>query len=89
MSQNEFQALKESINRHGLYFPIIVNKDHVLLDGHHRYEAYRELGIKEILAIVISFSDKQYERLFICESASKRRNLNDWSKLELALKTEK
>ena len=89
MSQKEFQALKESIKQHGLYFPIIVNNDYFLLDGHHRYRACQELGIKELGILVESFNDNLYEKLFICESAGKRRNLNEWSKIELALKTEK
>lgn len=66
MSQTEFQTLTESIKQqHGLYLPIVVNNDYVLLDGHHRYKACRELEIKEIPVLVLSFNDNLYEKLFI------------------------
>ncbi|MGA9844258.1 MAG: DNA methyltransferase [Nitrososphaeraceae archaeon] len=90
MSEKEFQALKESIKQqHGLYLPIVVNNNNILLDGHHRLKACSELEIKEVLVLVLSFNDKLQEKLFICESAGKRRHLDVISKAELALKTEK
>jgi len=67
----------------------VVNNNNVLLDGHHRLKGCSETKIKEVPVLVLSFNDKLYEKLFICESASKRRNLDDYSKYELALKTEK
>jgi ParB/RepB/Spo0J family partition protein len=84
MSQNELQGLTESIRQHGLYLPIVVNNDYFLLDGHHRYKACRELKIKEIPVLVLSFNDNLKEKLFICESAGKRRNLSEYAKAELA-----
>jgi ParB-like chromosome segregation protein Spo0J len=89
MLHNEFESLKESIRQHGLYYPIIVNKEYVLLDGHHRYRACQALGIKEPDIIVKSFNNPLYEKLFIYESAGKRRNLSEWSKIMLALEVEK
>jgi ParB-like chromosome segregation protein Spo0J len=94
MSEKEFQAFKESIKqRQGLFLPIVVNNDvnndKVLLDGHHRIKACSEPRVKEVPVLVLSFNDKLDEKLFICESAGKRRNLDEYSKYELALKTEK
>ena len=89
MSEKDFQAFKESIKKqHGLYLPIVVNNNNVLLDGHHRLKACNELQIKEVPVLVFSFNDKLDEKLFIYESAGKRRNLDEYSKYELALKTE-
>ena len=90
MSEKDFQAFKESIKKqHGLYLSIVVNNDYVLLDGHHRLKACNELQIKEVPVLVYSFNDKLDEKLFICESAGKRRSLDEYSKYELAVKTEK
>lgn len=88
MLPNEFQALRESVKQNGLFYAIVVNKDGILLDGHNRYEMCRELGI-EARVEVKSFSDLLHEKIFICESAGKRRNLNEWQKIELAMSTEK
>ena len=88
MLPNELQALEESVKKHGLYYPIIVNKVRVVLDGHHRYEICLRNRIEPRIE-VRSFSDQLHEKLFICESASKRRNLNEWQKVELAMATGK
>jgi ParB-like chromosome segregation protein Spo0J len=45
LSELEFQALKESIKANGLHYGIAVNKDNILLDGHHRFKACLELNI--------------------------------------------
>jgi ParB-like chromosome segregation protein Spo0J len=49
LSTEEYESLKQSIKENGLWVPIVVNKDGVILDGHHRYKACQELGIKEPL----------------------------------------
>ena len=88
MLTNEFQALKESIKQHGLYYALVVNKEGILLDGHHRYEVCKMIGVEPSIE-VRSFDDDLHEKLFIYESAGRRRNLNDWQKIDLARSTEK
>ena len=44
LTDTEYQSLKESINEKGLWVPIIINKESVILDGHHRYNACIESG---------------------------------------------
>jgi Predicted transcriptional regulators len=39
LSTEEYESLKQSIKENGLWVPIVVNKDGVILDGHHRYKA--------------------------------------------------
>jgi hypothetical protein len=46
MSDSEFEALKQSISEHGQQVSITTNTEGVLLDGHNRYRASNELGIK-------------------------------------------
>ena len=86
LSPEEFESLKQSIKKaNGLYVPIIVNQDDIILDGHHRYRACQELGI-EPRTIVREFSDKLEEQLFVIDCNLTRRHLNNFQRTELALK---
>src|SRR4030095_10110584 len=58
----------------------------IILDGHHRYKACQELGI-EPKTIVREFNDKLEEQLFVIDCNLRRRQLNDFQKTELALKS--
>jgi ParB-like chromosome segregation protein Spo0J len=87
LSPEEFESLKQSIKKaNGLYVPIIVNQDGIILDGHHRYKACQELGI-EPKTIVREFSDKLEEQLFVIDCNLIRRQLNNFQRTELALKS--
>jgi len=41
---DEFQRLKKGIKEHGIEYPIIVDTDGNIVDGHHRVKAWKELG---------------------------------------------
>jgi hypothetical protein len=45
LSEKDFESLKASIKAAGLDVPVIVDKGGVILDGHHRFKACKELGI--------------------------------------------
>ncbi len=64
LSPQEYESLKQSIMKDGLYVPIIVNQNGIILDGHHRYKACKELGI-EPKTLVKVFEDKLEEQLFV------------------------
>jgi ParB-like chromosome segregation protein Spo0J len=86
LSPEEFESLKQSIKANGLYVPIIVNQDGIILDGHHRYKACQELGI-EPKTNVRESKDKLEEQLFVIECNLNRRQLNNFQSTELALKS--
>jgi len=66
---------------HRLYYPIIVNPDKEILDGHHRNQICLDLGIKPKYKIRES-SDPLSER---AESNLDRRHLTTLRKIEMAL----
>ena len=41
---DEFERLKKGIKEHGIEYPIIVDTDGNIVDGHHRVKAWKELG---------------------------------------------
>jgi ParB-like chromosome segregation protein Spo0J len=84
MSEEEFAELKASIKSEGQHYPIIVNEDLEVLDGHHRYRACTELGVEPDFE-VRRFEDKLLEKKFVIEANLRRRHLNNFQLVELAV----
>jgi len=84
MPEEEFAELKASIKSEGQHYPIIVNEDLEVLDGHHRYRACQELGIEPDFE-VRRFEDKLLEKKFVIEANLRRRHLNNFQLVELAV----
>ena len=84
MSPEEFNQLKLSIQTEGQHYPIIVNEDLEVLDGHHRFRACTELGVEPDFE-VRKFDDKLLEKKFVIEANLRRRHLNNFQLVELAV----
>ena len=84
MTDEEFSELKTSIQNEGQHYPIIVNENLEVLDGHHRYRACMELGIEPDFE-VRKFEDKLHEKKFVIEANLRRRHLNNFQLVELAV----
>lgn len=48
------KAVKKSIEEFGFKVPIVVDKDKVIITGHTRYKASKELGLEEVPCIIAS-----------------------------------
>jgi ParB-like chromosome segregation protein Spo0J len=84
MTEEEFVQLKASIQEEGQHYPIVVNEDLEVLDGHHRFRACTELGIEPDFE-VRHFEDKLIEKKFVIEANLRRRHLNNFQLVELAV----
>jgi ParB-like chromosome segregation protein Spo0J/DNA-directed RNA polymerase subunit RPC12/RpoP len=84
MSQEEFEQLRESIRTEGQHYPIIVSEDLEVLDGHHRFRACIELGIEPDFEVK-HFENKLLEKKFVIEANLRRRHLNNFQLVELAV----
>ncbi len=84
MHDEEFAQLKQSIKEEGQHYPIIANDDLEILDGHHRFRACTELGIEPDFE-VRHFEDKLIEKKFVIEANLRRRHLNNFQLVELAV----
>jgi ParB/RepB/Spo0J family partition protein len=80
MSEEEYEALKQSIREHGFdaTTPIVIDEDGQIVDGHHRYCACEELGVDPVTTTVESPDVEQAYR-----SNLSRRNLNDGTKRDV------
>lgn len=83
VNEKEFQKLVESIKEDGQHYPIAINSEGVVLDGHHRLRACQRLNI-EVKYDVMSFANKLLEKKFVIISNLQRRQLTDTQRLILA-----
>ena len=84
MSLEEFEQLKESIRTEGQHYPIIVSESLEVLDGHHRFRACLELDVEPDFEVK-HFEDKLLEKKFVIEANLRRRHLNKFQLVELAV----
>jgi ParB-like chromosome segregation protein Spo0J len=87
----EYEALKQSIKEDGQLEPIVISKDGRLLDGHTRLQICQELRVTPRFEIK-NFRNKLEERKFVITVNLRRRQLNDFQRIEvsqLLLETEK
>jgi ParB-like chromosome segregation protein Spo0J len=84
MSDEEFAELKASIQAEGQHYPIVANENLEVLDGHHRFKACTELGIEPDFE-VRKFEDRLIEKKFVIEANLRRRHLNKFQLVELAV----
>jgi ParB-like chromosome segregation protein Spo0J len=87
LSEVEFDLLKQSIKKEGLHIPIIVNTQGIVLDGHHRFRACKELGIP-LQFYRKEFKDSLDEKEFVIEVNLTRRQLNRFRRVELGYSLE-
>jgi hypothetical protein len=83
LNAREYAARKADIDERGLWVPFEVTAEGVVLDGHRRLPATRELGIDEVDVQVVAPLD---ELEHILRAALLRRQLSASQRAALALK---
>lgn len=63
-NEKAISAVKESIKKFGYVNPIIVNSENIILCGHTRLSALREIGREEVECIRITHLSEQEEKAF-------------------------
>jgi len=83
MSEEDYHNLLEDIRQNGILQPIDITYNNVILDGHHRVKAAKELGIKEVEVRIpeLLYVD---EDEFLISVAMNRRHLTEGQKAVLA-----
>src|SRR5437879_2963640 len=87
LSESEYESLKQSIKEQGLHVPVIVNKQGIVLDGHNRFRACKELGIPLQFHTKV-FKDPLEEKEIVIDVNLNRRQLNVFEKVELGYSLE-
>jgi 16S rRNA G966 N2-methylase RsmD len=84
LSKEEYEALKESIKTEGQHYPIIINQEGFILDGHHRFQICQELSVTPRYEVK-EFTSLLHEKKFVIESNLTRRHLNKFQRAKLVL----
>jgi len=87
LPKEEYAQLKSSISNNGLYLPIIINENGIVLDGHHRHKICTELKIEAKYKIK-KFENKTDEIIFVGECNLQRRQLTPLQRINLVSKLE-
>lgn len=60
----QIEQIKKSIKEFGNNDPIAIDEDNVIIEGHGRYQALKELGFKEIEVIRLSHLNEQQKKAY-------------------------
>jgi ParB-like chromosome segregation protein Spo0J len=85
ISEQEYQTIRQSIKDTGQWVPIITNPQLIILDGHSRFRACKELGLEPRITIR-EFEDPLLEKQFIIQINRNRRQLTPFQRIELECK---
>jgi len=75
LNEEEYRRLKESVSSVGLYEPIIINQEKVLLDGHHRFKVVKDLDWIKVNVETKIFETRIDEKIYVIETNLSRRQL--------------
>ena len=77
-NDNAVNSVANSIKEFGFKVPIVVDKNNVIVNGHTRYKASKQLGLSEVPVIVASdLTDAQIKAFRIADN--KTGELADWN----------
>lgn len=76
MSKDQMESLKKSINKFGELSPILLDQNNVIIDGHQRVEAYKQLGKTQIPIIRLNL-EKEADKLILSQIMNKLKGRHD------------
>ena len=76
LSEEEYASLKEDIRTNGLIYPIQIDEDGNILDGHNRDNICKELGIPPRYEVQKDLDDEAKWN-FALRANTNRRHLNE------------
>lgn len=75
LAPDEYRALEESIETHGIQVPVVVDESGVVIDGHHRQKIAHHLGLECPTIIKSGYTDAEKRTLALSLNID-RRQLN-------------
>ena len=85
-NKDAVQYVKNSIEQFGFKVPIVVDKDGVIVAGHTRVLAAKELGMKQVPAVVADDLTEEQVRAFrLADNSTAEMSSWDFDKLEVEI----
>jgi ParB-like chromosome segregation protein Spo0J len=72
LDEAEYAALRDDIAEHGVIYPLVVDEDGNVLDGHHRQAICQELGITPPVEVRRGLTDEQKHELALSLNLQRR-----------------
>ncbi len=61
--ENIYNKLKKDIKENGCIYPIVIDKNYNIIDGHHRVKVLKELGYDKVNCIVLDIENEKQSLL--------------------------
>lgn len=83
LNDEAVEYVKNSIKEFGFKVPVVIDKDNVIIAGHTRIKASKELGIKDIPCIIADdLSEEQVKAFRLADNKVAEKSTWDYSKLD-------
>lgn len=80
ITKDEFERLKQQIERLGLYKPLLINQQNIVLGGNQRLRALKELGIEEAMCSIV-MTDNEWQKIEYALSDNDEMGVTDKEKV--------
>ena len=88
LPSKEFDSLKNDIKNRGVQTIVDITKDNMIVCGHQRIRALKDLGIKEVEVRILDWSEDKIKEHLIKDNIL-RRQLNEFQIVEAGKELEK
>lgn len=83
LNDEAVEYVKNSIKEFGFKVPIVIDKDNIIIAGHTRIKASKELGIKDILCIIADdLTEEQVKAFRLADNKVSEKSMWDYIKLD-------
>ena len=83
LNDEAVEYVKNSIKEFGFKVPIVIDKDNVIIAGHTRIKASKELGIKDIPCIIADdLTEEQVKAFRLVDNKVSEKSIWDYTKLD-------
>ena len=88
LNDEAVEYVKNSIKEFGFKVPVVIDKDNVIIAGHTRIKASKELGIKDIPCIIADdLTEEQVKAFRLADNKVAEKSLWDYTKLDEELES--
>ena len=83
LNDEAVEYVKNSIKEFGFKVPVVIDKDNVIIAGHTRIKASKELGIKDIPCIIADdLTEEQVKAFRLADNKVAEKSMWDYIKLD-------